>query len=223
VFVLLEHLREQVIEVGLEAHRLGIVHRTSGNFSIRDDESGLIAISPSGIPYGKMTPADVVIVNLDCAVVEGLRRPSSETPMHTMIMRRRPDITAIVHTHSHYSTVVGTIRSCLPPLLTETAIVLGSRIPVTRYGETGTPDIGLSVIEVMDDFTRAVIMKNHGLICFGESFEQALVHAIIVEETARVYIEALAANGGREPDLIPEELIPKMTAHFLATYGQSGN
>lgn len=221
--MLLEHLREQVIEVGLEAHRLGIVHRTSGNFSIRDDESGLIAISPSGIPYGKMTPADVVIVNLDCAVVEGLRRPSSETPMHTMIMRRRPDITAIVHTHSHYSTVVGTIRSCLPPLLTETAIVLGSRIPVTRYGETGTPDIGLSVVEVMDDFTRAVIMKNHGLICFGESFEQALVHAIIVEETARVYIEALAANGGREPDLIPEELIPKMTAHFLATYGQSGN
>ena len=220
--MLLPDLREQVIEVGLEAHRLGIVHRTSGNFSIRDDESGLIAISPSGIPYGKMVPADVVIVNLDCAVIDGHRRPSSETPMHTMIMRRRPDITAIAHTHSHYSTVVGTIRTCLPPLLTEAAIVLGAQIPVTRYGETGTPDIGLSIVEVMDDFTRAVLMKNHGLICFGESFEQALVHAIIVEETARVYIEALAANGGREPDYIPEDLIPKMTAHFLSTYGQSG-
>jgi L-ribulose-5-phosphate 4-epimerase len=220
--VLLANLREQVIEAGLEAHRRGIVHGTAGNFSIRDAESGLIAISPSGIPYGQMTPADVCIVSADGTVEDACRRPSSETPMHTMIMKQRPDVTAIVHTHSHYSTVVSTFKPCLPPILTETVLVLGSRIPVTRYGETGTPDIGLSVVEVMDEATRAVIMKNHGLICFGDSFEQALLYAMIAEEAARVYINALAANGGREPDYVPEELIPRMTAHFLATYGQSG-
>jgi L-fuculose-phosphate aldolase len=169
-----------------------------------------------------MTAADVCIVTEDAGIEDACRRPSSETPMHTMIMKRRPDVTAIVHTHSHYCTVVSTCKSCLPPILTETVLVLGSRIPVTRYGETGTPDIGLSVVEVMDETTRAVIMKNHGLICFGESFEQALTYAMIAEEAAHVYIDALAANGGREPDYVPEHLIDRMTAHFLATYGQSG-
>jgi L-ribulose-5-phosphate 4-epimerase len=221
--VLLANLREQVIEAGLEAHRRGIVYGTAGNFSIRDPETGLIAISPSGMLYGVMTPADVCIVSVDGAIEDACRRPSSETPMHTMIMQQRPDVRAIVHTHSHYCTVVSTFKSCLPPILTETALVLGSRIPVTRYGETGTPDIGQSVVDAMDDTTRAVIMKNHGLICFGETFDQALTYAMIAEEAAHVYIDALAANGGREPDYVPEELIPKMTAHFLATYGQSGH
>jgi L-ribulose-5-phosphate 4-epimerase len=220
--VLLANLREQVIEAGLEAHRRGIVYGTAGNFSIRDPESGLIAISPSGMPYGSMTPADVCIVSVDGTVEDACRRPSSETPMHTMIMKQRPDVRAIVHTHSHYCTVVSTFKPCLPPILTETALVLGSRIPVTRYGETGTPDIGQSVVDAMDETTRAVIMKNHGLICFGETFDQSLTYAMIAEEAAHVYIDALAANGGREPDYVPEALIPKMTAHFLATYGQSG-
>jgi L-ribulose-5-phosphate 4-epimerase len=220
--VLLANLREQVIEAGLEAHRRGIVYGTAGNFSIRDPETGLIAISPSGMPYGTMTPADVCIVSVDGAIEDACRRPSSETPMHTMIMKQRPDVRAIVHTHSHYCTVVSTFKSCLPPILTECVLVLGSRIPVTRYGETGTPDIGQSVVDARDETTRAVIMKNHGLICFGESFDQALTYAMIAEEAARVYVDALAANGGREPDYVPEELIPKMTAHFLAKYGQSG-
>jgi L-fuculose-phosphate aldolase len=218
--MLLADLREKVIEVGLEAHRRGIVHGTAGNFSIRDPESRLIAISPSGMPYGTMTAADVVIVDDDAKVHDGHRRPSSETPMHTMIMKHRPDITAIVHTHAHYCTVVSTFKPSLPPILTETVLVLGPRVPVTRYGETGTPDIGLSIIESMDADSRAVIMKNHGLICFGTSFEQGLVYALIAEEAARVYIDALAANGGREPDFVPEHLIEKMTTHFLASYGQ---
>lgn len=220
--MLLANLREQVIEVGLEAHRRGIVHGTAGNFSIRDPESGQIAISPSGMPYGTMTPADVCIVDLDATVIEGTRRPSSETPMHTMIMNARPDVSAIVHTHAHACTVISTCRPCLPPILTESVLVLGPDVPVTRYGETGTPDIGHSILESMTPVSRAIIMKNHGLICFGDSFEQALLYAMIAEEAARVYIDALAANGGREPDLVPAHLIDKMTSHFLATYGQDG-
>ena len=140
--------------------------------------------------------------------------------MHTMILRSRPDVGAIVHTHSHYATVVSTCRPYLPPVLTETVLVVGARIPVTRYGLTGTADIGTSVVEVMDEASRAVIIKNHGLICFGATFADALLYAMIVEEAAHVYIDALAANGGREPDLVPEEQIPGMLGHFRATYGQ---
>jgi L-ribulose-5-phosphate 4-epimerase len=188
--------------------------------SIRDPETGLIAISPSGIPYPDVAAADVVIVNERGEVVEGTRKPSSETPLHTMVMLARPDIKAIVHTHSHYSTVVSCIRPYLPPILTETCLVAGPRVPVTRYGLTGTPDFGESVLEVLTPDSKAVILKNHGLICFADSFGAALGIAEIVEESARVYVNALAANGGREPDLVPEDLIPGMAERFLASYGQ---
>jgi L-ribulose-5-phosphate 4-epimerase len=218
--MLLEPLREQVVQVGLDALARGIVHGTAGNMSIRDPETGLIAISPSGIPYPTVTPADIVVVNDRGEVVAGSRKPSSETPLHTMVMRARPDIGAIVHTHSHYSTVISCIRPYLPPILTETCLVAGPRVPVTRYGLTGTPDFGESVLEVLTPNTKAVILKNHGLICFAESFDAALGIAEIVEESAKVYVHALAANGGREPDLVPEDLIPVMTERFLATYGQ---
>ena len=218
--MLLERLREQVVEVGLEALARGVVHGTAGNMSIRDPETGLIAISPSGIPYPAMTPADVVVVNDRGEIVDGSRKPSSETPLHTMVMHARPDVGAIVHTHSHYATVVSCIRPYLPPILTETCLVAGPRVPVTRYGLTGTPDFGESVLEVLTSDSKAVILKNHGLICFAASFDAALGIAEIVEESAKVYVHALAANGGREPDLVPEDLIPEMTERFLATYGQ---
>jgi L-ribulose-5-phosphate 4-epimerase len=216
----LRELREQVVEVGLEALARGVVHGTAGNMSLRDPESGLIAISPSGIPYPHTTPEDIVLVDETGAVVEGRRKPSSETPLHTMVMRARPDITAIVHTHSHYATVVSCIRPFLPPILTEVCLVVGPRVPVTRYGLTGTPDFGASVVEVLTPETRAVILKNHGLLCMGDSFATALGIAETVEEAARVYVHALAANGGREPELVPEELIPAMVERFRATYGQ---
>jgi L-ribulose-5-phosphate 4-epimerase len=218
--MLLKELREQVVQVGLDALAAGIVHGTAGNMSIRDPETGLIAISPSGIPYPQVTPEDVVIVTEDAEIVDGRRRPSSETPLHTMVMKARPDVTAIVHTHSHYSTVVACIRDYLPPILTEVAVVVGARVPVTRYGLTGTPDFGHSVIEIMTPDLKAVLLKNHGLITFGDSFAQALSISEIVEEAAEVYIHALAANGGKEPFLVPEDLIAGMQQHARANYGQ---
>jgi L-ribulose-5-phosphate 4-epimerase len=221
--VLLEEQRRRVVETGLEALRRGIVHGTAGNFSERDRETGLIAISPSGIPYPEITIEDVVVVDLDGNVIEGRRRPSSETPMHTMIMRQFDHVDAIVHTHSHYATVVSTIRPYLPPVLTETCVVVGGRVPVTRYGLTALDDIGQSVVEVMTPASRAVIMRNHGLITFGKTFAQALTYSMLVEEAAEVYVQALAANGGKEPHLVPEELIAEMTERFDATYGQPGD
>ena len=218
--MLLEQLREQVVAVGMAALERGVVHGTAGNMSVRDPETGLIAISPSGMPYATVTPADVVIVDAAGEVIDGRRKPSSETPLHTMVMRARPDVAAIVHTHSHFSTVVSCIRPYLPPSLTEACLVAGERVPVTRYGLTGTPDFGESVLEVITPESNAVILKNHGLITFGSSFDMALMVSEVVEEAAKVYIHALAASGGREPDLVPGEHIPGMVERFRASYGQ---
>ncbi len=219
--LLLADLREQVVRVGMEALTRGVVHGTAGNMSVRDPDSGYIAISPSGMPYPSVTAADVVIVDDQGNIVDGIRKPSSETPLHTMVMRARADVRAIVHTHSHYSTVVSCIRTSLPPILTEVCLVVGPRVPVTRYGLTGTPDFGESVLEILTPDSKAIILKNHGLLCFGDSFATALTIAETVEEAARVYVHALAANGGREPELVPEALIPEMTERFKGSYGQS--
>lgn len=218
--MLLPELRNEIVETGLTCLSLGIVHGTAGNFSRRCPETGLIAISPSGIPYPETTPKDCVVVSIDGEVVEGERRPSSETPMHTMIYQARPDIHAILHTHSHYATVVSCIRPELPPILTEVAVVLGGGVPVARYGRTATRDIGDSVVEQLRPGSRAVLLKNHGLITFGETFAETLAIAEVVEESARVYVHALAANGGREPDLVPANQIGEMRERFLESYGQ---
>lgn len=218
--MLLEELREQVVQVGLDALAAGVVHGTAGNMSVRDRASGLVAISPSGMPYPTVTAADVVVVDLDGKVVDGRRKPSSETPLHTMVFRHHPEIGAIVHTHSHYSTVVSCIRDELPAILTEVCLVVGPRVPVTRYGLTATDDFGESVVEVMEPGSKAVIIRNHGLICFGADFGEALTMAETVEEAAKVYVHALAATGGREPNLVPAELIPEMRDRFVRTYGQ---
>jgi L-ribulose-5-phosphate 4-epimerase len=137
-----------------------------------------------------------------------------------MLLRARPDVRAVVHTHAHYATVVSCIRPFLPPILTEVCLVVGAQVPVTRYGLTGTPDFGESVLEVLTPESKAIILKNHGLVTFGDSFATALTISEVVEEAAKVYVHALAANGGREPDLVPQELIPGMTERFLTTYGQ---
>jgi L-ribulose-5-phosphate 4-epimerase len=218
----LADLRCEIVETGLACLSLGIVHGTAGNFSRRCAKSDLIAISPSGIPYPDMTPDDCVIVTLDGEVIEGTRRPSSETPMHTQIYRARPDVHAILHTHSHYATVVSCIRTQLPVILTEVAVVLGGPVPVTRYGMTATDDIGQSVVEQLTPHTRAVLLKNHGLITLGTDFVETMSLAEIVEESAKVYVHALSANGGHEPDLVPAEWIEEMRDRFIATYGQSG-
>lgn len=116
--------------------------------------------------------------------------------------------------------MVSTIWDALPPILTQTALVLGAPVPVTRYGLTGTPDFGESVLEVLDAHGLAVILRNHGLIAFGWDFDAALVVAEIVEVAAKVSVHGLAANGGQEPHLVPEDLIPGMQERFLTTYGQ---
>ena len=160
--MLLIEQRKRVVAAGLLALDRGIVYGSAGNFSEIDREAGLVAISPSGIPYDEIGAGDVVIVDIDGTIVDGHRRPSSETPMHTLIFRDFPHVGAIVHTHSHYSTVVSTIRSFLPAILTEVCVVVGPQVPVTRYGLTGMEDIGRSVVECMDSSSKAVIMKNHG-------------------------------------------------------------
>src|SRR5688572_1847091 len=114
---MLQELRERVLAVALEAYRQGLMTMTSGNFSGRDPETGLVAITPSGRPYAAMRSEDVVVVGLDGAVIEGAHRPSSETPLHLGVYAARPDIHGIAHVHSVHANAVGALGLTVPPIV----------------------------------------------------------------------------------------------------------
>ena len=102
--MLLEDCRRQIVSIGRYIFETGLTSKYSGNISIRDPESGLIAIKPSGIPWLSISEEDVVIIDMDGKCVEGERKPSIETPMHTAVYRFFPESMAVVHTHSKYGT-----------------------------------------------------------------------------------------------------------------------
>ena len=101
-----EKIRKQVLEAILDAVDQGLIHGTSGNIALRDDEDDVVAITPSGIPYKGMTAEDIAIVDLNGKWLDGKYKPSSEVPMHTAVMRARPDVKATVHTHAMYATIM---------------------------------------------------------------------------------------------------------------------
>jgi L-fuculose-phosphate aldolase len=137
--------------------RGGLVRGTEGNASARAGE--LIAISPSGLEYDTLRPEDVCLVTRDGELVEG-PAPSVELPMHLAVLAARPDVGAIVHTHSPRATA-------RPP------------VPVA-VGVSGTPELGVAVVEAAAG-GDAVVIREHGPVCFGRDLSEAVARAFSVE------------------------------------------
>jgi L-fuculose-phosphate aldolase len=135
----------------------GLVRGTEGNASVR--AGGLIAISPSGLDYETLRAEDVCLVTPEGELVEG-PQPSVELPMHLAVLAARPDVCAVVHTHSPRATV-------RPP------------VPVA-VGESGTPELGAAVVEAAAG-GDAVVIRDHGPVCFGRDLAEAVERAFRVE------------------------------------------
>jgi L-fuculose-phosphate aldolase len=137
----------------------GLVRGTEGNVSARAGE--LVAISPSGLAYDTLRPEDVCLVTPDGRLIEG-PGPSVELPMHLAVLAARPEVAAIVHTHSPRATA-------RPP------------VPVA-LGVSGTPELGTAVLEAAAG-GNAVVIRNHGPVCFGANLAEALARAFALEES----------------------------------------
>src|SRR5687767_4774605 len=137
---MLDELRERVLTAALEAYRQGLMTMTSGNFSAREGETGLVAITPSGWPYPSMRPDDLVVVSLDGSVVEGAHRPSSETPLHLGVYAARPDIHGIAHVHSVHANAVGTLGLAVPPIVGTLWKYVGGDLVTIPFRESGTAE-----------------------------------------------------------------------------------
>lgn len=207
--MILEQLRQQVLQVALETDRQNLCKGTSGNISARDPESGLVCVTPSTVPYDRLGPDGICIVDVNGNLVEGTYKPSSETPMHTAIYRARPDVNGVVHTHSIYATTFAVLNRELPALLV--TMIAMAPVSVVPFQMPGSEELADAVAAAMTKGKSAVLLQNHGAITAAQSVEAALGMAVYLEEGAQIGLLSLMA-GGLNP--IPESAIAAMRAAY---------
>ena len=201
--MLLEAIRNELVTLNQELPKNHLVTWTSGNVSIRDKETGYVAIKPSGVMFEDLRPEDMVVVDLDGKVIEGTKKYSSDTASHLYIYRYRPDVFGVVHTHSNYATAFAAVGKPIPVYLTAQADEFGGPIPCGGFALIGGEQIGKVVIESIGD-SPAIILKNHGVFTIGPSGKAAVKAAIMVEDVARTIW--LAKQIG-EPDEFPADMV----------------
>jgi L-ribulose-5-phosphate 4-epimerase len=193
----------------------GIAHRAQGNISLRQMESGLIAVTPSAIPYDQLQIEDIVVVDLDGRLVEGQWKPTSELRLHLAFYRARAEVGAVVHSHAPYATLFGVIGEALPMILTEAAACLGGAVPVAPYCRPGTQELAESAMRIADS-GPAVILANHGLVTVGRDLSSAYDATLAVESTARTVWMARAMGVGVNE--LPAEEVKAFRAAYLGSY-----
>ena len=198
--------RTVVVQAAQQLLRLGLVAATSGNVSLRlegDDKEGLIAMTPASTDYDTMTPEDIVVVDYDVDVIEGDTVPSSESLTHVAVYKARSDISAVIHTHSIYASVLAVAGVPLPPILDELVAYLGGPVEVAEYGFPSTEDLGEKAIQAMGE-RNAVFIRNHGVLAAGRDMPDALRACELVERASQIYIQARALGSVRT---LPSEVV----------------
>jgi L-ribulose-5-phosphate 4-epimerase len=213
---MLEQLRREVCEWNRELPRNGLVAWTSGNVSGRDPQSGLIVIKPSGVVYDELTPAKMVVVDLEGRRVAGKLNPSVDTPTHLYIYRQRPDVGGIVHTHSNFATAFAAAGKPIPAVLTAICDEFGGGIPVGRFAPIGGEEIGREVVRAIGR-SPAILMQNHGVFTIGADAGAAVKAAVMVEDAARSVFYAMQLG---KPVAIPKEMVERLHKRYTEKYGQ---
>jgi L-ribulose-5-phosphate 4-epimerase len=214
--LLLEAIRKELVELHLELPKNNLVAWTGGNVSMRDKETGLMAIKASGVRYKDLTPESMLVVDMDGKIVEGNLKPSSDTASHLYIYRHRPDVNGVVHTHSDYATAFAAIGASIPVYLTAQADEFGCPIPCGGFALIGNEEIGKVVVDSIG-VSPAILLKNHGVFTIGPSGVAAVKTAVMVEDVARTVWLALQIG---TPDVIPPELVEKLHYRYTHIYGQ---
>lgn len=211
---MLENLKQEIIDVAQKADTLGYCKKNSGNFSILDRSSNLMVITPTGKDRFSLTIEDIPVLDMDGNVVEGNLKPSSEWPMHIESYKTREDVTAVIHTHSHYATAFAILGKEIKPIIFE-SLNYGAKTRVAHYEMPGTDALAKSLIEPLKE-ADVVLMKSHGILVVGQDLNNVLLKASYVEDVAQIYAYCLSINNGEEPDEIPrsefEEFL-KINAH----------
>lgn len=193
-------LRADVVRTAALLRARGLAVGTSGNVSARDGAERIV-VTPANLDYDELTEADLVVVERSGAVVEGERRPTSELPLHLAVYAARPDVAAIVHTHSPLATAFSAVRRPIPAVhyVIATLVRPGrDRIGIAEYATFGTPELARNTVEALGD-DHAVLLASHGAIAVGPDLATALARAERIEELATLTWRAEAIG---EPALL---------------------
>ena len=201
---MLEKLKEEVLKANLDLVKLGLVTLTWGNVSGINRSKGLIVIKPSGVEYNKLTIKNMVVVDLNGNIVEGKKRPSSDTPTHVELYKAFPEIGGITHTHSKYATIFAQACKEIPCLGTTHADHFYGSIPVTRFlteGEVNSDyelNTGKIIVERFENINPVsmpgVLVAGHAPFSFGKNAFESVRNGLILERAAEMALGTFQLN-----------------------------
>ena len=221
---MLAKLKEKVLKANLDLVKYNLVTLTWGNVSGMDRSRGLVIIKPSGISYDKLKQEDMVVVDLEGKIIEGVLKPSSDTPAHLELYKAFEQIGGVTHTHSEYATIFAQARKEIPSLGTTHADFFKEDIPLTRLltkeeveenyeGNTGKVIVerfaGLKPLEI-----PAVLVAGHGPFTWGKTPSKSVENSLILEKVAKMALRALQINP--ELNRLPEYILKK---HYQRKHG----
>ena len=212
--MLLERERTAVCEYGRKLLTARLTTGSGGNLSLFNRARNLIAIKPSGVPYLEMQPEDVVVIDPRGRIVDGRLKPSSEVSFHLGLLNRRPDISAVVHTHQVYATAVACLGRELPAVHYLIGFA-GDKVPLAPYATYGTQALADNIVNAIGDY-NACLLANHGLVTVGKDLATAFAVAEELELVSQIYL--LAKSVG-EPVILPAEEMAVVIEKFKG-YGQ---
>ncbi|MBO4770594.1 MAG: class II aldolase/adducin family protein [Clostridia bacterium] len=214
-----EELRQKVIETCLTLREQGYMFGTWGNISVRLDD-GNILITPSKLDYAEMKPEDLPVISPDGSIISGTRLPTSEREIHRGMMNRRPDMNAVIHTHSPYAMACSAIEGGIPAFSEEIAQLFGGPIRLSEKFAPSDAHVELGKV-VCDSFgnDNALLIRNHGPIVLGRTLDEAFVSCQVLEKSAKIYINLLQT--GAKINVLSDEAVARGRDYFLNGYGRT--
>ena len=195
-------VREAVLSVAKEMINCGLVEGTAGNVSARLP-NGNVVLTPSSIDYHSMTLDDLVVTDIEGAVLEGEKSPTTEKSLHLACLKKHQNIGAVMHCHAMFATMFAIVRQPIPCVIEEFDVYVGGDVPVAEYKLTGSDELAEEVSSWVED-KGAVLMANHGLLCVGKDPVDVLKVAKLVERTAKIIWGARQLG---EPVPLPSETL----------------
>lgn len=186
-------IKEAVLDAAKTMYARGLVEGTAGNVSGRVDAERVV-VTPSSLGYEEMTLDDLVVVDLDGAVLEGTRSPTSEKALHLECFKAYAEVQGVVHCHATHASMFAVAGRPIPAAIDEFVVYIGGDVPICDYKMSGTDDLAVEVAAKLGD-RSAALMANHGLVCVGKSVDDALHSALVVEHNARIMWGASALGG----------------------------
>lgn len=197
-----KEIKKNIIRYGKKLLEKDLVIGPGGNISARYED--MIYVTPSGLSFDEMKEEDLVGIDLHSKeIIEGKKRPTSETPMHRDLFLAREDISCIIHTHPPITVAIAGAGARLRPQFPDFALFLGPEVPVIEYVTVCTQGMADAVTDAIKD-NNALILKKHGLVTLGTSFKQAFIRTQLIEETAKMVVAARII--GKEATLSKKEI-----------------